>query len=386
MSSRIVRNGVRRLAALTAGGAALLACALLALPASASADNGPLNWGNAFQADGPAPRPDLIAVSCPSSSLCVAIDSAGNIVTSGNPGGGPAAWSRVQGLTIIPNVNSVEASPLDDDLTCPSTQLCVTSEGGQLLVSTNPRGGAAAWQVVGGLESGNATFINAVSCPSAQLCFATDVHPPDLSSLNSYTSLLVSTNPAGGPLAWSTAARLPSSAEFTSGLACVSTKLCVTSGGNGSVVASTDPLGGGWHGAGNVHGSMEDVSCPSVKLCVGTDFTHALDISADPASGHWSSIGRYATYVTCPSTSLCVGAGGPGTGVLYSTNPTGGPGAWGEAWQKNFGTLQYNSVSCASTSFCVAVGQGGLVIVGSRGVQKPKRHKPSGGRKRRHHR
>ena len=42
------------------------------------------------------PIPDgLTALSCPSASLCVAGDVAGNILTSSDPLGGPDAWSRV---------------------------------------------------------------------------------------------------------------------------------------------------------------------------------------------------------------------------------------------------------------------------------------------------
>jgi hypothetical protein len=49
----------------------------------------PLAW-TATDVDATNP---LAGVSCPSTSLCVAVDGAGNVVTSTNPTGGGAAWT-----------------------------------------------------------------------------------------------------------------------------------------------------------------------------------------------------------------------------------------------------------------------------------------------------
>jgi hypothetical protein len=367
----MIRNALRLLALVTA----TAGIAAVAMPATASASTGPLSWTAPILIDGPSP-PELIAVSCPASNLCVAIDANGNILTSGSPAGGAGAWQKISGLTISPNENSLETIPLYDDLSCPSVHLCVTAEGGQLLVSTNPRGGAAAWVPVNGIEGGNAAFINAVSCPSVHLCEALDVHPPDATALNSYTTVIASTNPTGGPAAWETVVdKLPSSsAEYTSGLSCASVKLCVAGGDNGSVISTTNAIAGPWHRSGSVEDAMLDVSCPSAKLCVSNDYKHHIDFSTNPAKGHWHTTFRFSLYMACPSASLCVGAGGPGLGVVYSTHPTGGPSAWGEVWFRGLGKPEFNSVSCASTSFCVAVGQRGIVVVGTRAAPAHKKH------------
>ena len=53
--------------------------------------------------------------SCPSSGLCVAVDNRGNLVTSSNPTGGAAAWT----------VTDVDGSNGLDGVSCPSSGLCV---------------------------------------------------------------------------------------------------------------------------------------------------------------------------------------------------------------------------------------------------------------------
>src|SRR5919198_4752230 len=65
----------------------------------------------------------LVGVSCPSTSLCVAVDySGGNVVTSTNPAGGAAAWT----------VTNVDGSPRLQSsgvrlsaVSCQTNSLCV---------------------------------------------------------------------------------------------------------------------------------------------------------------------------------------------------------------------------------------------------------------------
>jgi hypothetical protein len=80
------------------------------------------------------------AVSCPSVSLCVAGDSAGNILTSTDPAGGASAWTKARVARPDPIGNSLTA------ISCPSVSLCVAGDGnGNILTSTNPTGGASTW-------------------------------------------------------------------------------------------------------------------------------------------------------------------------------------------------------------------------------------------------
>ena len=103
------------------------------------------------------------AVSCPSSSLCVA-DVQGVIVRSTNPFGEHPAWMRA----------NVRAATVTPTISCPSSSLCVASGsdlGGRLVASDAPSGQAATWR----RELVDATNnVNAISCPSARFCAAVD--------------------------------------------------------------------------------------------------------------------------------------------------------------------------------------------------------------------
>jgi hypothetical protein len=69
----------------------------------------------------------LNGVSCPSSGLCVAVDGSGNVVTSSNPTGGAAAWT----------VTNVDGTNILKGVSCPSSGLCVAvDEGGNVVTGT----------------------------------------------------------------------------------------------------------------------------------------------------------------------------------------------------------------------------------------------------------
>jgi hypothetical protein len=84
-------------------------------------------------------------VSCPTATFCVGSDYDGALHISGNPSGGATAWSSQQ----------VGAAPLCerpycsyDALTavsCPSANLCATTDGNYLWTSTDPSTRGAVW-------------------------------------------------------------------------------------------------------------------------------------------------------------------------------------------------------------------------------------------------
>jgi hypothetical protein len=76
----------------------------------------------------------LYGVTCSSSVFCVAMDTGGNVVTSSNPTGGAAAW------TLTP----VEASYYLTGVSCPSSVLCVAVDSGGNVVIGRASGGAAS--------------------------------------------------------------------------------------------------------------------------------------------------------------------------------------------------------------------------------------------------
>jgi hypothetical protein len=155
-------------------------------------------------------------------------------------------------------------------------------------------------------------------------------------------NVVVSTNPTGGPSAWTTTS--VDGGENLTSISCPSTSLCVAGDGGQNVVTSTDPSGGAsaWtvahvdDGTGAQCGKYGDgdecvlgltgVACPSQSLCVADDGEGNAITSTNPAGGAtaWRTAdidGRLIGGadglggVTCPSASLCVTADGYGDHV-----------------------------------------------------------------------
>src|SRR6266852_2592623 len=65
-------------------------------PPTPTAPAGPLTWGAPVLVDHQDPGTSTLftSVSCPASTLCVAVDAHGNMVTSSNPTGGAVAWTQ----------------------------------------------------------------------------------------------------------------------------------------------------------------------------------------------------------------------------------------------------------------------------------------------------
>ena len=78
-----------------------------------------------------------VPVSCPTTSLCVAIDGAGRVATSTAPGAATPVWNVAAPISGSLPVNA---------LSCPSVSLCVAVDNsGNVLTSNNPTGGPATW-------------------------------------------------------------------------------------------------------------------------------------------------------------------------------------------------------------------------------------------------
>ena len=163
----------------------------------------------------------LRGVSCPTTTLCVAVDDAGNVLTSINPTAGPSAW-RIAHIEKTPDA-------LPNAISCPSASLCVAVDNaGNAITSTNPTGGPAAWTSSRVSQGANL----AVSCASTALCVAWGSG-----------DAIASTNPTGGAGAWH-------SVKLSTGIgvSCPSISLCVAVDGAGSVATSSDPASaaGAW--------------------------------------------------------------------------------------------------------------------------------------------
>jgi hypothetical protein len=308
----------------------------------------------------------LTGVACPSSALCVATDAAGNVITSTNPAGGAAAWqiTNVAGTSRIYGVS------------CASAALCAVSAS-SILVSTNPGGGSGAWAdtQIGGhpyyscdhagmTGPGCDAPPTVISCPTQSFC----------GSVDDAGGAWYSSNPAGGRSAWSDVP-FPDGGEFLGG-ACLSSSLCLAACPAG--VAA----GGGL--------------CPS--LCPDSDLTPQGDCPGNSGTreGSYESgwIARWnpsnprseprftlvsaddpVTQIWCVSSALCFAtdgitspglassANGTGHGHFYvSTNPTGGISAWSTTYNDR---AAITGVSCPGTAFrCIAVDSAGNLLTG----------------------
>jgi hypothetical protein len=297
----------------------------------------------------------LNAVSCPSISLCVAVDQNGSVASSTNPTGGRSAW----------RLADVDGTAPLSSVSCPTTGLCVAVAGstGNIVTSTDPTGGPGAW-VVAHVDSGAIPifFGGYVSCPSTSLCVLAD----------GSGNVLTSTHPTGGPSGWTSAHVLGGSPPGFSAISCPSSSLCAGLDEHGDVVTSTDPTGGAsaWtvtH-VDSATGFLAPagISCPSNSLCVAVDGTRNLLSSSNPTggTGAWTvtniaAAGGGLSAISCPSTSLCVVADTDGD-VLTSTNPTGGSSSWQVT--NVDGSNALTGVSCGSDSQCIATDARGNVL------------------------
>ena len=364
--------------------AGLLTLLLAVAPSAARAD-APLNWSAPVKAMNVAPgRPvQMRSVDCPTTTFCVAVDEAGNVLTSSNPTGPAEAWT----VTAITGRELAAVS-------CASVTLCVAvGSRGTIASSTNPAGGAGAWQVV---EVGGDRFFGSVSCPSASLCVAVD-------GANAVTS----TNPTGGAGAWSVAP--VAAVTGLSDVSCPKTNLCVAVGDTGQAVTATNPAGGSaaWSspvavGAGNPY--LRDVSCfAGTAQCRAIDYAGNVYSTGDVAAGSWTpptaidaggapvaiscisprcaaidlsgnviaqknagfvvqNISPYAIEdLNCPSFTLCVAVTRGGT-VLTSTAPFAeGTTSWTSVNPDRANELL--ELSCASETFCATMDRGGNIAI-----------------------
>jgi hypothetical protein len=155
------------------------------------------------------------------------VDANGNVLTSSNPTGGAAAWTT----TLVDNPSpDISTRGGLDDVSCASIGLCVVVDvNGNVVTSTNPLGGATAWTLTN-VDGGNE--LSGVSCPNVSLCVAVDA--------DGNGNAVTSTNPTGDASAWSVAH--VDGSNVLNGVSCPSSTLCVAVDGIGDVIIGTAVL------------------------------------------------------------------------------------------------------------------------------------------------
>ncbi len=340
------------------------------------------DWQLQTQVDGEGYRPHLpiLGISCPSTKLCVAVGELDHIVSSTNPTGGTSAWHQAQPVgEAETDCHAHWVPPCRDptnrtlrSVSCPSVGLCfaVTGEG-YVYSSTNPTGSGDDWRVADVDGTDRDTHLFSVSCPTTSLCVAV--------SGERYTAgkILTSTDPTGGAAAWNVA-QLDETLDFR-GVSCGTPTLCVATAQQGRLLVSTDPTGGpaAWTELGTPGGpgDLQGVSCAATVLCVTGNAGGNILSSTNPTSlSSWREADGgpsvQVTGVSCLPTRQCVAVDNNGD-VLISNDPTRGRSSWSQTQLIPY--VQPPSeldqplnalfgVSCVSVSFCALVGADGQIF------------------------
>ncbi len=282
---------------------------------------------------------NLFGVSCPSTSLCAAVDGVGNALITQDPTASTPVWTaaNADGTTAVTSV------------ACPSTSLCVAVDAaGNALVTHDANTVPATWSAPMNIDGTNS--FDYVRCPSTSLCVAVD----------DAGNVLETDDPSAATPNWSA----PMNIDGTNPLvfSCPSTSLCVAADTVGNVLTSEDPSAAQpmWSTPQSIdpQSGFADVSCPSTSLCVAVDFSGNAFVSHDPgaATPTWGGPtdidGNNALFaVSCASTSLCIAVGEAGTAVI-SDDPSATSPTWTAT---SIDDVALDDVSCPSASLCVAV-------------------------------
>lgn len=339
---------------LSRGVVAMSVTAVCAVVASSAAASTRLSWSAPLLIDRAVAHDQthsgMRGLSCPSVTLCVAVDHLGRVLTSTTP-------SDDNGWT----VTRLHAAPSLAGVSCPSVSLCVAFDlDGNLWSSTNPGGGATNWRS-SRVVSRNGSFA-AISCPSVSLCVG----------VNGNGDILSSTQPAGGSRAWLRAhVERPIFPGFgLTDVSCPSPSFCVAVDELGNVWSSTDPAGGSsaWHKRAGPSDRHLTLSCASVSLCVAVG--DVVWSTTNPAGGRsaWRPgsdfLGTNFTQdglVYCTLGLFCA-LGGLDGALATSDSAAGGEQTW--SFTNVDGTNSLDSMSCPSASLCVATDDAGNIILG----------------------
>jgi hypothetical protein len=284
---------------------------------------------------------NINGLACPSTTLCVAVDDSGHILSATHPAESAAAWKR-----LLPTATEGHALT---SVACPSTTLCVVADNdGTILTSTDPAGGPEAWTA-----TKLAAIPETVGCETVTLCVAVSITG----------QIMTSSDPTGGESDWTSPTESVDSSHPPVVMSCT-VGLCAFTDGNGEVISATSPTAGAsaWTSAAVVGDEyISSITCPSSSLCLIAVANEQGKVyySTTPhgSAAEWTKYNPPAsettdvTSVACASTTLCVD--GLFTGVITTTTPTVETTTWTKTELKQSPGL--TQVSCASSSLCVAI-------------------------------
>jgi hypothetical protein len=268
----------------------------------------------------------LTGVSCPSPTLCVAVDGQGNVASTATPSA-PSTWAVAHVDTSITEPSPYGGGPgLLRGISCPSVSLCLAVDSvGNVVASGAPAGGAGAWGLIHidnnsdyGCTAGGLTCqapLMGVSCPMPSLCGAVD-----------FTGNVLQTTTPVTPAAWPSQPTGGGGPRSLWSVSCPTTILCATVDGAGGDVITWNPAAGSRLTTHRLPVDAYGVWCTSASLCLASGEsakgTAELVGSTNPAapSPAWAvtDFGDVGA-VSCPTSSVCLAADNQGDVILGVT-------------------------------------------------------------------
>jgi len=247
-------------------------------------------------------------------------------------------------------------------LSCPSASLCFASgpvgidsaSGGTNNVFWTTTPGSGTWQTAP-LENAVQPSLSAgpepiqeLSCPDTSFCMVAD----------GFANFWYTGDPTGGAGAWQQD-QSPTGAALI-GLTCQTGGVCDAIDVEGHAISLTNDTVNDITPAFNLPegGSAASVSCPATQFCAAVADTTQLAWTSDAVHGSWqtgtiagaSDLGQ----VDCPSAGLCLLAGAR---LYVSTDPSAGAASF-----KPVKGVASGDISCASASFCAIAVRSGIEV------------------------
>ena len=230
----------------------------------------------------------LVAISCPTAGFCLAVDKAGDAITLSNGSWGSPAYVDARTGTFT-------------SVSCPLTTFCMAADsGGNAFAYT---AASNTWQPFTVDTSGGG--LTGVSCTGPDHCVAVDTGG------GAYTY---------DGSSWSTAVPVDVGHAFTA-LSCASPSFCAAAddGGNGAILA-----GGRWKVAamGTTVGAL---ACPVDGFCLATNGSGG---AVAYHNGAWSAVTgidrqRVIGALSCPALTACTAADRQDNVLYYAPPPSG---------------------------------------------------------------
>ena len=230
----------------------------------------------------------LVAISCPTAGFCLAVDKAGDAITLSNGSWGSPAYVDARTGTFT-------------SVSCPLTTFCMAADsGGNAFAYT---AASNTWQPFTVDTSGGG--LTGVSCTGPDHCVAVDTGG------GAYTY---------DGSSWSTAVPVDVGHAFTA-LSCASPSFCAAAddGGNGAILA-----GGRWKVAamGTTAGAL---ACPVDGFCLATNGSGG---AVAYHNGAWSAVTgidrqRVIGALSCPALTACTAADRQDNVLYYAPPPSG---------------------------------------------------------------